>query len=315
MKINKKIWVFMVLFALSGCAKTVETAVTPTSPLTDTPPLTVPESTLEIPVESNSILNDCQSTVHVTLENNADNPITEETRIMEILTGLSELELCNFPAKEGWLHRYDVINGKPDDSEFLAHLPGGSAICDLQLLVKNENPMRLGDLRDNLQEGGYFVELDKDGNLVRSERGPIQCDLRNGASSLGTGTTPFFISGEVETFAHIYTLLKTGPYDSSIKGWFSVENGINEFVIEQFGQDRSGTQMYDYETATTVTLVAVRMQYYFDISTGRHIKSVTEYTTTENRIITDNSIHYMSFYEQLPEEFVNALSTIESFKK
>jgi hypothetical protein len=59
----------------------------------------------------------------------------------------------------------------------------------------------------------------------------------------------------------------------------------------------------------------VRMQYYFDISTGRHIKSVTEYTTTENRIITDNSIHYMSFYEQLPEEFVNALSTIESFKK
>ncbi|MCE5209773.1 MAG: hypothetical protein LLG42_15895, partial [Chloroflexi bacterium] len=167
----------------------------------------------------------------------------------------------------------------------------------------------------SLQEGGYFVELDKVGKLVRSERGPIQCDLRNGYSSLGTGTTPFFISGAVETFAHVYTLLKTSPYDSSIKGWFSVENGINEFVIEQFGQNRSGTQMFDYETATTVTLAAMRMQYYFDISTGRHIKSVTEYTTTDNRTITYNTIHHMNFYEQLPEEFVKALSTIESFKK
>ena len=284
-----------------------------------TPAPTLIESTLEIPVESNSIVNDCQSAVNVTMENNADNPITDETRIMEILTGLSELELCNFPAKEGWLHRYDVINGRRSQSEFLAHLPGGSAICDLQLWVKNENgkylPMRLGDLRDSLQEGGYFVDLDEVGKLVRSERGPIQCDLRNGSSSLGTGTTPFFISGAVETFAHIYTLLKTSPYDSSIKGWFSVENGINEFVIEQFAQDRSGTQMFDYETATNVTLAAVREQYYFDISTGRHVKSVTEYTTTDNRIITRNTIHHMNFYEQLPEEFGNALSTIESFKK
>ncbi|MFZ3151152.1 MAG: hypothetical protein WA116_05640 [Anaerolineaceae bacterium] len=279
---------------------------------------TLIESTLELTDESAPILNDCQSTVHVTPENNVGNPITEETRIMEILTGLSELELCNFPAKEGWLHRYDVINGKPDDSEFLAHLPGGSPSCDLQLWVKNENgkylPMRLGDLRDNLQEGGYFVDLDEDGNLVRSERGPIQCDLRNGYSSLGTGRTPFFISGEVESLAHTYTLLKTGPDDLSIKAWFSVENGINKFVIEEYGQDLSGTQMYDSETATTVTLATQRTQYYFDISTGRHIKSVTEVTTTDNRIITDNTIHHMNFYEQLPEEFINALSTIESFK-
>lgn len=277
------------------------------------------ESMVELPVETPQISNQCQSAIKVSLENNADNPITDEARIMEILTGLSELELCNFPAKEGWLHRYDLINGKPAGSEFLAHLPGGSPSCDLQLYVKNENgkylPMRLGDLRDSLQEGGYFVELDKVSKLVRSERGPIQCDLRNGYSSLGTGTTPFFISDAVESFAHTYTLLKTSPYDSSITGWFSVENGISEFVIEQFGQDRSGTQMFDNETATNVTIVANRSQYYFDISTGRHIKSVTEYTTTDNRIITYNTIHHMSFYEQFPEEFVTALSTIESFKK
>ncbi|MFZ3150054.1 MAG: hypothetical protein WA116_00005, partial [Anaerolineaceae bacterium] len=116
-------------------------------------------------------------------------------------------------------------------------------------------------------------------------------------------------------YEHRYYLQKTNPESPNIKGWFSNESGKSEFVIERYGQDRSGTQMYDYETATTVTLVAVRTQYYFDISTGRHIKSVTEYTTTENRIITDNSIHHMSFYEQLPEEFVMALSTIESFKK
>jgi hypothetical protein len=277
------------------------------------------ESTVELPVETPQISNQCQSAVKVSLENNADNSITDETRIMEILTGLSELEQCNFPAKNGWLHRYDVINGKPEDSEFLAHLPGGSPSCDLQLWVINENgkylPMRLGDLRDSLQEGGYFVELDKVGKLVRSERGPIQCNLRNGYSSLGTGMTPFFISDAVESFAHTYTLLKTSPYDSSIKGWFSVENGINEFVIEQSGQDRSGTQMFDNETATNVTIKAIRRQYYFDLTSGGNIKTIEEYTTTDNRIITYNTIHHMSFYEQLPEEFVMALSTIESFKK
>ncbi|MFZ3150055.1 MAG: hypothetical protein WA116_00010, partial [Anaerolineaceae bacterium] len=203
------------------------------------------ESTVELPVETPQISNQCQSTVHVTPENNADNPITEETRIMEILTGLSELELCNFPAKEGWLHRYDVINGKPGGHEFLAHLPGGSPSCDLQLWVENENgkylPRRLGDLRDSLQVGGYFVELDEDGNLVRSERGPIQCDLRNGASSVGTGTTPYFIAGAVAEYEHRYYLQKTNPESPNIKGWFSNESGKSEFVIERYGQDRSGT--------------------------------------------------------------------------
>ncbi|MCE5209583.1 MAG: hypothetical protein LLG42_14895, partial [Chloroflexi bacterium] len=134
----------------------------PALDLENTPVPTLPGSTLEIPVETNPLLNDCQSAVDVTVESNADNPITDEKEIMEILTGLSELEQCNFPAKEGWLHRYDLINGKPGQSEFLAHLPGGSPSCDLQLWVKNENgkylPMRLGDLRDNLQEGGYFVD-------------------------------------------------------------------------------------------------------------------------------------------------------------
>ncbi len=42
MKINKKIWMFLLLFALSGCAKTAETAVTAALPLNGTAPLPAP---------------------------------------------------------------------------------------------------------------------------------------------------------------------------------------------------------------------------------------------------------------------------------
>ncbi|MFZ3151402.1 MAG: hypothetical protein WA116_06940, partial [Anaerolineaceae bacterium] len=115
-------------------------------------------------------------------------------------------------------------------------------------------------------------------------------------------------------YEHRYYLQKTNPESPNIKGWFSNESGKSEFVIERYGQDRSGTQMFDNETATNVTIKAIRMQYYFDLTSGRNIKTIDEYTTTDNRIITYNTIHHINFYEQLPEEFINALSTIESFK-
>lgn len=163
------------------------------------PTATVSESGIEfptpqantpgMPVATPQLNPECQSNVNVTLENNADNPISDPERILEILSQLSELEECNLPKEEGWLHRYDITNGEPGSYEYLAHLPGESASCDLQLLLKNENgkiiPLRLFDMVDSTSVG-LFLHF----SLPQDETGTALSDsprFQSGESNNKTG--------------------------------------------------------------------------------------------------------------------------------
>jgi len=280
------------------------------------------ESTVELPVSTPLINQGCQSTVNVTLENSADNPITDEAKILEILSQLSELEQCNLPKEEGWLHRHSIINGKPNSQQFLAHITGSGDSCDLQLYLRNQNgkvlPLRLFDMRISTSLG-LFVELDEDGKLIRSENilNPL-CNLRNGANSVGTGTTPYFIGDFVAEYEHTFQLLKTNPDKSEsveITSWFMEDNGNRYFILQEYGDKLDGVMLYLGKSEGQVSLKNQKIQSFFDLKTGRVVRNITVYTTMDDNIIRYDSEMMLDYYEQLPSDLGAALKIIEAYKQ
>lgn len=280
------------------------------------------ESMVVLPVSTPLTNQGCQSTVNVTLENNADNPITDEAKILEILSQLSELEQCNLPKEEGWLHRYSIINGKPSSWQFLAHITGSGDSCDLQLYLKNQNgkvlPLRLFDM-SNSTSLGLIVELDEDGKLVRSENilNP-HCNLRNGANSVGTGTTPYFIGDFVAEYEHTFQLLKTNPdkwESGGIAGWFMKENGNHYFILQEYGDNLDGVMLYLGKSEGQVSLKNKKIQSFFDLETGRVVRKITVYTTMDDNVIREDSEMMLDYYEQLPSDLGAALKIIEVHKQ
>ena len=278
------------------------------------------ESTVELPVSTPLINQGCQSTVNVTLENSADNPITDEAKILEILSQLSELEQCNLPKEEGWLHRYSLMNGLPSTIHFITHLTGSSPLCDLQLYLKVNNgnlkPMVLGDLRGNQKEG-YLISLDEEGKLLASERLTLKCDLTSGYPSVGTTMDPHFISGMLESVNHVYSLLKSdatilGP---GITGWFMEENGNHYFILQEYGENLDGVMLYLGKSEGQVSLKNQKIQSFFDLKTGRVVRNITVYTTMDDNIIRYDSEMMLDYYEQLPSDLGAALKIIEAYKQ
>lgn len=76
----------------------------------------------------------CKLNLDIPWEHDESNPLTDENKILEIVSALSDFETCNLTQQEGWLLRYDTQEGKRQEgSEFLAHLTGKPDACDLQL--------------------------------------------------------------------------------------------------------------------------------------------------------------------------------------
>lgn len=254
------------------------------------------------------------------LEDSVNNPISGEAQILEILAGLSELERSNLPREEGWLHRYDTVNGKPGRYEFIAHLPGGVEACDLQLWLLNEgenlHPMRLGDLRNQVMDEGDFVDLDKNGGVIRSERGSIQCDLITGYSSVGTSMSPHFLSGLLPGFQQDFFLLRsTGLGSGGISAWYIEEDGVHYFVLQKYSDNLNGTLMSLGDSGGEVNLKTKKEQFFIDTETGRLIRSISEYITMDGETIRRDIEHHLVFYQTLPPHLWEALQMIEGKKQ
>lgn len=256
------------------------------------------------------------------LENSVNNPISGEAQILEILAGLSELERSNLPREEGWLHRYDTVNGKPGKNEFIAHLPGGVETCDLQLWLLNEGenlyPMRLGDLRNQVMDEGDFVDLDKNGEVIRSERGSVQCDLINGYSSAGTSMSPHFLSGLLPGFQWDFSLLRSDPTglgSGGISAWYIEEDSVRYFVLQKYGDNLNGTLMSLGDSGGEISLKTQKEQFFIDTKTGRLIRSISEYITMDGETIRRDIEHHLDFYQTLPPHLWEALQMIEGKKQ
>lgn len=267
----------------------------------------------------NQPVNECEVAI---LENSVNNPISGEEQILEILAGLSELERSNLPREEGWLHRYDIVNGKPGRYEFIAHLPGSDEACDLQLWLLNEgenlHPMRLGDLRNQVMNEGEFVDLDKNGEVIRSERGSIQCDLINGYSSVGTSMSPHFLSGLLPSFQQDFFLLRSNPTglgSGGIFAWYIEEDGVRYFVLQKYGDNLNGILMSLGDSGGEVSLKTKKEQFFIDTKTGRLIRSISEYTTMDGETIRRDIEHHLDFHQTLPPHLWEALQMIEGKKQ
>jgi len=297
------------------------------------PTATVSESGIEfptpqantpgMPVATSQLNPECQSNVNVTLENNADNPISDPERILEILSQLSELEECNLPKEEGWLHRYDITNGESGSHEYLAHLPGESASCDLQLLLKNENgkiiPLRLFDMVDSTSVG-FFAAMNADGELLSSAKEPDPvCNLSNGAKTIGTGTTPYFTGYFVDEYQRRFQLLKMNPAglgNGGIAGRFIEENGNQYFILQMYADNLNDTNTkLSLSSGEEVSLKTEKNLYWFDLKTERNLRSLTEYTTIDGQMIRRESEHQLEFYAILPTNLAEALQIIEANKQ
>jgi len=273
------------------------------SPATDLAPLT------DLPLDDELLSpENCQLGFEIPWEHDENNPITDESQIMEILRALGDLEECLFTRQDGWLHNFVLENGQRTEEEVLAHLIEGGRSIDLRYdLFYNQGQLTAKKYYDGRIAENQWCNISDDANkqVIQVKRNCKTTEVYHLLTGNGT------VDGYVENFAINISLFKKQPAAPGYygpKAWFIQENDASFFVIEmkydmsnvQVGEDFSNKPFTD----------EVR-RHFIDLNSGRLTRYVEETGFKDGSFRVTTEDVFLFFYSELPDDIAYSLSRID----
>jgi hypothetical protein len=297
---------------LFGCNTSLPTPVpTPEQAQLPTPNVAMSPATEPVPF-TNLGLNEellssenCQLAMEIPWEHDENNPITDESQIMEILRALGDLEECLFTRQDGWLHNFVLENGQRTKEEVLVHLIEGGSSVDLRY-----------DLFYN--QGQFTAELYYDGRIAENQ----WCNISNDAETeiiqvkRNCKTTEIYhlltgngkVDGYVGILAQNFLIFKKQPNPPQPKAWFIKENNSRFFVIEikyDMSNVQGGKDAFDKPFTDEVR------RHFIELNTGKLTRYVKETGFKDGSFLVTTEDEFLLFYPELPDDIAGAIKLLD----
>ena len=322
MKINKKIWGFMLLFALSGCAKTGETAVTPGSPLTGTSPLPAPsQQAAQVTAQPTTSGSSDPSGVTPTdqpaaalppvfdLTRTKDHPITDAQQIINILEALERIQRLQ-PVPVGWYlgSNNDLINPEnPEKFYFLYHVIDEDLNCDMAMnfqLSPDGNTLWW-----MTRDYGLPIQQSQGRALALWKGDDYVCNLSNPNlafyySDYYADTFSLTVQGWLKPGAEQY-----GEY--SFSAWFENEKDQPVFVLQESADNMRLAYQADPDTKELVAIQSREEKRTYSTNTGFLIELQFTTILVNNKIRNKHSLIQKEYYPEMDELPPSVLTYLE----